>query len=151
MPERGNIFRLLNRTELGMMKRSSPHFHQSHPTSACPVLSHRPCQLTGTVQCIPSALHWRSCCCSQRAARKHLGSCSFAWRLCQLLDVTISSLGCGSPSTPGAEGFDFWWVLPSLRGLRQWHISVGWEHALCLASRSVWDRECSRDDVSRSW
>lgn len=148
---RGDFFRLLNRGVLSTMARRSLLPHQSRPISACPLLSHRPCQLTGTIQFISSGLCQRICCCLQRAALKHLGSCSFTRHICQPLEATVSSPGCGSPSTPGAAGFAFWSVLPSLHGLQQWHICVGRKRALCLASRSICDQECLRHGVSRSW
>lgn len=94
------------------MDRRSPLPHQSHPISACPLLSHGPCQLAGTIQFISSRLRRRICCHLQRVALKHLGSCSFTWCICQLLEAALSSPGCGNPSTLGVVGFAFWAVLP---------------------------------------
>lgn len=137
------FFRLLNRCVLGMMECRSLLPHQSHPISACPLPSHRPCQLTGITQFVSFGFCQRICCCLQRAALKHLGSCSFTQCICQVLEATVSSPDSCSPNTPGAVDFAFSLVLPSLCGLQQWHI--------CVASHSVCNWECTRDGVSRSW
>lgn len=74
------------------------------PTRAAPSLlvpcsCADPASSQGTIQFISSGPCQRIWCYLQRAALKLLGRCSFSWCICQPLEATVSSPGCGSPST----------------------------------------------------